>query len=60
MTSAIGVSAYSRRSAPASSWSAIAMPKATVLPDPVCALTSASRPVASGASTAICTGVSVA
>ena len=35
----------------------MARPKATVLPEPVCAETSRSRPAASGASTASCTGV---
>ena len=47
------------RSAPPSRVGAMAMPKATVLPEPVCAETSRSAPSASGASTAVCTGVSV-
>ena len=45
---------------PLKSCGAIARPKATVFPDPVCAETMRSRPSASGSSTAACTGVGAA
>ena len=59
MTSASGAPGASKRSAPSSSVGAMARPKATVLPEPVCAETRRSAPSASGASTAVWTAVSV-
>ncbi len=60
MISASGFSAGSSASTPPSTSGAMARPKATVLPLPVCALTRRSRPAASGTSTASCTEVSAA
>ena len=54
-----GVDARAKRSAPSSRSPAIAIPKAIVLPEPVCAETSASAPTRVGASTAFWTGVNV-
>ncbi len=56
MTSASGAPAGANRSSAPSSVSAKARPKATVLPEPVWAETSRSRPAASACSTAACTG----
>jgi hypothetical protein len=49
-----------RRSAPPSNSGAMERPKATVLPEPVWAETSKSRPAVSSARTALCTGVGAA
>ncbi len=59
MISASGSRAGPSVCAPSISVSAIAMPKAMVLPDPVWADTSRSRPSASASTTAFCTGVGV-
>ena len=57
MISASGSAAWERRSASPSSVGAIASPKATVFPEPVCAETSKSRPAVLASRTASCTAV---
>ena len=58
-TSASGAAAGPKRSSSPSSFGAMARPKPTVLPDPVCADTSRSAPSRPGSVTASCTGVRV-
>jgi hypothetical protein len=60
MISASGAPYSPKRSASPSSVGAMAMPKATVLPEPVWADTSRSRPWASPSRIAACTGVGAA